>query len=349
MRLLVAGGAGFIGSNFIRYWLHHHPDDQIVNLDKLTYAGNLANLRDVENDPRYRFVRGDVARASHVEAAMGHGVDFVVNFAAETHVDRSILGADSFIRTDVLGTYRLLTGAREVGVRRYLQVSTDEVYGSVPEGSSRETDPLRPSNPYSASKAGGDHVVHSFFVTYGLDTVITRGSNNFGPYQYPEKVIPLFVTNLLEGKKVPLYGDGMNVRDWIYVLDHVRGIETALLRGKAGEVYNIGGGNEVSNIDLTRMILRELELDESSIERVTDRPGHDRRYSLDTTKIRSLGWQPAVPFEEALRKTIQWYRDHQEWWKPLKSGEYLDYYRRQYEDVSSQDFPGTGGGGPIRL
>lgn len=332
MKLLVAGGAGFIGSNFIRYWLGQHPADHIVNLDKLTYAGNLANLRDVEDDTRYRFVQGDIAETADVSTAIGEGVDFIVNFAAETHVDRSIHGADNFIRTDVLGTYRLLEAARATGVRRYLQVSTDEVYGSIAEGSSRETDLLRPSNPYSASKAGGDHVVHSFFVTYGLDTVITRGSNNFGPYQYPEKVIPLFVTNLLEGKKVPLYGDGMNVRDWIYVLDHIRGIETALLHGEAGGIYNIGGGNEIPNIELTQLILREMGLDESWIEKVPDRPGHDRRYSLDTSRIRSLGWEPKESFEVALRETVLWYRQHEEWWRPLKSGEYLEYYRRQYRD-----------------
>jgi dTDP-glucose 4,6-dehydratase len=331
VRILVAGGAGFIGSNFIRYWLRNHRQDEVVNLDKLTYAGNPANLRDVEKDSRYRFVKGDIAEPADVAAAMEGGVDLVANFAAETHVDRSIHGADSFIRTDVLGTYHLLSAARTAGVRRYLQVSTDEVYGSVPEGSSKETDLLQPSNPYSASKAGGDHVVHSFFVTYGLDTVITRGSNNFGPYQYPEKVIPLFVTNLLEGQKVPLYGDGGNVRDWIYVLDHVRGIETALLQGEAGQIYNIGGGNEISNIGLTTIILREMGLDESWIEPVTDRPGHDRRYSLDTTKIRSLGWQPTESFLDALRSTIRWYRENEDWWRRLKSGDYLEYYRRQYQ------------------
>jgi dTDP-glucose 4,6-dehydratase len=329
-RLLVTGGLGFIGSNFIRYWMKKHAADEVINLDKITYAGNPDNLKDLEASPRYTFIKGDIADRQAVEESLAGGADYILNFAAETHVDRSIGSPGAFIRTDVCGTYELLEGARRNQVGRYLQVSTDEVYGSLAAGSAKESDPLEPNSPYAAGKAAGDHLVRAYHVTYGLNTVTTRGSNNFGPYQYPEKIIPLFVTHLLEGRKVPLYGDGQNVRDWIYVLDHCRGIETVLLQGEPGEVYNIGGGNEIANRDLTERLLRALGRDESCIEYVQDRPGHDRRYSLDTSKIRRLGWKPEYTFDEALESTIGWYREHESWWKKIKTGEYWEYYKAQY-------------------
>jgi len=329
LKLLVTGGAGFIGSNFIRLILEKYPDYEVVNLDALTYAGNMENLKDVEQNGNYRFVQGDIRDEEVVDKVM-KGVDAVVNFAAESHVDRSIGGPADFIQTDVYGTYVLLEASRQHGVGRYLQISTDEVYGSIEEGSFVETDMLEPSSPYSASKAGGDMQVMAYNTTYGLPTIITRSSNNFGPYQYPEKIIPLFITNLVEGKKVPLYGDGMNVRDWIYVTDNCEGIDTVLHKGEVGEIYNIGGGNERSNIFITKKILELLGKSEDMIEPVADRLGHDRRYSIDCSKAMALGWKPAHDFESALEETVQWYIDNEWWWKKIKSGEFEAYYREQY-------------------
>ncbi len=329
MKLLVTGGSGFIGSNFVRHVLAAHPDDSVVNLDKLTYAGNPANLRDVEGDARYRFVHGDVCDGALVRD-VARGVDAIVNFAAESHVDRSLMEPDAFLKTDVFGVFTLLETVRELRVPRFLHISTDEVYGSVAHGSSRESDPVRPSNPYSASKAGGDLLALAYWHTHRTPVVITRSSNNFGPYQYPEKVIPLFVTNALEDLPLPLYGDGRNVRDWLYVLDNCTAIDLVLRQGKDGEVYNIGGGHEVENVVLTRQILHLTGKPETLIQPVKDRPGHDRRYSLDSKKVRQLGWTPRHPFGEALAATVAWYRAHEAWWRPLKSGEFRDYYARQY-------------------
>jgi dTDP-glucose 4,6-dehydratase len=327
MRLLVTGGCGFIGSAFVRLALSRGAE--VVNLDKLTYAGNPANVADVADDEAYGFVHADIADAAAVAGAM-EGVEVVVNFAAESHVDRSILDPADFIRTDVVGTAVLLDAARAAGVRRFVQVSTDEVYGSIPAGAFRETDPISPSSPYSASKAGGDLQVLAWHRTFGLDAVITRGSNTFGPRQYPEKLIPLFVTNALDGEPLPVYGDGMQVRDWIHVDDHCTGIWTAMERGEAGEVYNVGGGNEEPNMAITRRVLALTGRDESLIRHVADRPGHDRRYALDTTRLRALGWEPARPFDEALAATVAWYAEHRDWWEPIKSGEYRRYYEEQY-------------------
>lgn len=329
MKILVTGGAGFIGSNYVRHVLTVHPGDSVVNLDKLTYAGNLENLRDVESNARYAFVHGDICDGARVREAM-RGVDAVVHFAAETHVDRSNLGADDFLRTNVTGTFTLLEAARELKVGRFLAVSTDEVYGSIAEGAARERDPLNPSNPYSASKAAADLLVRSYWTTHRLPVLITRSSNNFGPYQYPEKVIPLFVTNALEGKPLPLYGDGRNVRDWLYVLDNCAAIDLVLRQGRDGEIYNIGGSTEIENITLTRRILSLLGRPESLIKPVTDRPGHDRRYALDSGKVKTLGWTPATTFDAALVATVEWYRAHEAWWQPIKSGTFRQYYQTQY-------------------
>jgi len=332
MRLLVTGGAGFIGSNFVRWILQHHPEDTVVNLDKLTYAGNLANLADVADSPRYRFVRGDICDARLVRE-VARGVDAVVNFAACTHVDRSLMEPEEFLRTDVLGVFTLLEAARDLRIPRLLHVSTDEVYGSVAEGLSREGDPLRPANPYSAAKAGGDLLALAYWHTHRVPVLITRSSNNFGPYQYPEKVVPLFITNALEDRPLPLYGDGRNVRDWLYVLDNCAALDLVLRRGRDGEVYNVGGGNEVENIALTREILRLTGKPESLIQPVRDRPGHDRRYALDSGKVRALGWAPRWEFGAALAETVRWYREHEDWWRPLKSGEFRAWYRQQYGHV----------------
>ncbi|MEX2145807.1 MAG: dTDP-glucose 4,6-dehydratase [Candidatus Rokuibacteriota bacterium] len=329
MKLLVTGGAGFIGSNFIRWVLDAHPGDSIVNLDKLTYAGNLANLADVEGDPRYRFVQGDICDGAVVRDVL-HGVDAVVNFAAASHVDRSLIEPDEFIRTDVFGVFTLLEAVRELRVPRLLQISTDEVYGSIAHGAASEDDPVRPTNPYSASKAGGDLLARAYWQTHGVPVVITRSSNNFGPYQYPEKVIPLFITNAVDDEPLPLYGDGRNVRDWLYVLDNCAAIDLVLRRGRDGEVYNIGGGHEVENGVLTREILRLTGRPERLIRAVADRPGHDRRYAVDCTKVAQLGWAPRHPFAAALESTVAWYREHEDWWRPLKSGEFRAYYARQY-------------------
>ena len=328
MKLLITGGAGFIGSNFIRYMLNEHKDYKIINLDKLTYAGNLDNLKDVEKNPNYKFVKGDICDGKVISNTI-KDCDVIINFAAETHVDRSILGPESFIRTDVLGTHTLLEAARKQNIR-LLQISTDEVYGSIENGSFTEHSPIKPNSPYSASKAAADLLCISYFTTYSTDVVITRSSNNFGPYQYPEKLIPLFITNLLEGKKVPLYGDGLNVRDWLYVLDNCSAIDLALHKGKSGEIYNISSNSEKTNLEITNIIISKLKKSKDFIQFVKDRPGHDRRYSLNSAKIRTLGWKPGYKFEEAMEKTIDWYKKNECWWKKIKSGEYLDYYRKQY-------------------
>jgi dTDP-glucose 4,6-dehydratase len=329
MRILVTGGAGFIGSNFVRHVLAAHPDDSVVNLDKLTYAGNPENLADLKDDSRYQFVKGDIGDGALVRDLMA-GVDAVVHFAAETHVDRSNADPAEFLRTNVTGTYILLEAARERKIGRFVAIGTDEVYGSVTRGASREVDPLNPSNPYSASKAAADLLARAYWITHRLPVVVTRSSNNFGPYQYPEKMIPLFVTNALEGKPLPLYGDGKNVRDWLYVADNCAAVDLVLRKGKDGEIYNIGGSNEVENIVLTRQILRLTGKPETLITPVADRPGHDRRYALDSGKTKALGWKPAHPFPAALEKTVAWYRTHEAWWRPIKSGEFRAYYERQY-------------------
>lgn len=330
--ILVTGGAGFIGSNFVRYILDKYPDYRVVIYDKLSYAGNLDNLREVEGEPRYTFVRGDICNAEKVDEVMRqHEIDAIVNFAAESHVDRSLMEAGSFIQTDVFGTYVLLEAAKKYQIERYHQVSTDEVYGQVLEGSSLETDPLLTRSPYAASKAGGDLMCHAYFVSFDVPITITRGSNNIGPYQYPEKVIPLFITNAIDDIPLPLYGDGLQMRDYQYVMDHCEGIDVVLQRGQPGEIYNLGTGVEIRNIDMAKMILKLLGKPESLIQHVKDRPGHDRRYSLNCDKIKALGWRSRHTFEEALEKTVQWYVDNEWWWRKIKSGEYLDYYRRQYE------------------
>ncbi len=331
-KIFVTGGCGFIGSNFIHYVLAQRPDVEIVNFDKLTYAGNLENLADVEKDARYSFVKGDIADRAAVEAALTAGFDAVMNFAAETHVDRSILDAGDFVRSNVLGTQVLLEVARARGVKRFVQISTDEVYGSLgPTGYFTEETPLAPNSPYSASKAAGDLIGRSYFHTFGFPVIVTRCSNNFGPYQFPEKLIPLFVTNALADENLPLYGDGMNVRDWIYVDDHSSAILAVLEKGEPGQVYNIGGGNERANVDITKMILSILGKPESLITFVKDRPGHDRRYAIDSAKVENaLGWAPEHSFEEALERTVKWYVDNPTWWQHVKSGEYMEYYRKQY-------------------
>ncbi len=318
MRLLVTGGAGFIGSNFIRYIIKKYPQYKVINLDKLTYAGNLDNLKDIENNSNYTFVKGDICDRGIVDK-LSKDVEAIVNFAAQSHVDRSIIDASDFIRTNIDGTYNLLEATKRHKISRLIHCSTDEVYGSIDEGSFKETSPLSPNSPYAASKAAADMVVHSYRVTFNLPAVVARSSNNFGPYQYPEKIIPLFITNALEDKPLPLYGDGMNVRDWLYVVDNCEAIDLVLHKGKKGEIYNIGGGNELRNIDLTRMVLKVLGKPESLIQPVKDRPGHDRRYSLDCSKIeRELGWTPRFDFEKALEETVKWYVDNQWWWKKLR-------------------------------
>jgi len=319
-RMLVTGGAGFIGSNFIRFLLNDRSDTEIVvNLDKLTYAGNLENLKDIAGNPAYRFIRGDICDGELVSRILDEfDIDTVVHFAAESHVDRSISEGLSFVTTNVTGTCSLLEAARKAGISRFIHVSTDEVYGSIRKGSFSETDPLNPSSPYSASKAGSDLLALSYFTTHHVPVIVTRCTNNFGPFQYPEKLIPLFTTNLIEGKKVPVYGSGMNVRDWIYVLDHCRAIACILKKGIPGEIYNIGGGTELTNLEITRKILEQLGKDETSIQYVGDRKGHDFRYSLSSDKLHSLGWQPRFTFDEALEHTIRWYKEQEWWWRKLK-------------------------------
>jgi dTDP-glucose 4,6-dehydratase len=329
--LLVTGGAGFIGSNFVRYVLRKYQQYNLVVYDKLTYAGNLDNLRDVEDNQRYTFVRGDIKDRQAVEQAIGeYGIDTIINFAAESHVDRSILTPDAFIQTDVVGTYVLLDAARENGIERLHQVSTDEVYGSISEGFFKEGDPLEPNSPYAASKAGAEMLVRAYNETYGLNTVVTRGSNTFGPYQYPEKIASLFITNAIDEQPLPVYGDGMQVRDWLYVEDHCSGIDVALHSGDAGGVYNLGGGNERTNNDVTRQMLELMKKPESLIVPVQDRLGHDRRYALDCTRLHSLGWQPTHSFEDALDVTVRWYQQNEWWWRPIKSGDFKEYYQQQY-------------------
>ena len=319
MNILVTGGCGFIGSNFIRYLLGKQHSATIFNLDKLTYAGNPANLRDIESDSRYRFIHGDICDPVLVKDLLRREkISTIIHFAAESHVDRSITDASDFIKTNVLGTFTLLDEALSEHIDRFIHISTDEVYGSTSRGSFKETDPLNPSSPYSSSKASSDLIARSYFITHGLPVIITRCTNNYGPYQYPEKLIPLFITNLLEGKKIPVYGTGKNVRDWIHVLDHCRAIDRVLDQGTPGDIYNIGSDNERSNIYITKMILNALGKDESCIEYVKDRPGHDFRYSLDSSKLRSLGWKPEYSFTEGLQDTVEWYIANEWWWHPLK-------------------------------
>ena len=330
--VLVTGGAGFIGSNFVRYALAQHADWRVTTLDKLTYAGRLENLESLKDDPRHRFVKGDVADAA-VAAPLVAAADIVVHFAAETHVDRSIQNAGEFITTDVYGTFVLLEAARtSARLRRFIQISTDEVYGSVASGSSVETDELRPRNPYSASKAGADRLAYSYWATYQVPVVITRASNNYGPNQFPEKIIPLFITNLIDDIPVPLYGDGQNERDWLHVDDHCRAVDLLIEEGHPGEVYNVGGGNQVKNVDLTHRILELAGKPVSLIRPVADRQGHDRRYSLDTAKLESLGWRPRHDFQRGLAETVAWYRENEAWWRPIKDQDpaFRTYYQAQY-------------------
>jgi dTDP-glucose 4,6-dehydratase len=330
--LLVTGGCGFIGSNYIRYLLEHDPELHVVNLDSLTYAGNLANLADLEDEPRYDFAFGDITDRHAVRQAIGDGVCGIVNFAAESHVDRSIMDSGPFVKTNVLGTQVLLDAAREFQVPRFVQISTDEVYGSLgPTGLFTETTPLAPSSPYSASKAAADMLVLAYVHTFGINAVITRCSNNYGPYQFPEKLIPLFITNLFQDQQVPVYGDGMQIRDWIHVCDHCAGIEAVRRKGRSGEVYNLGGRCEKPNIEITHLLLDLIGKPRTLIRYVKDRPGHDRRYAIDCAKAeRELGWSPKVAFEQGIRETIQWYREHKDWVDTIRSGEYLKYYERQY-------------------
>jgi len=333
MKILVTGGAGFIGSNFIHFLLQSGKDYQVVNLDKLTYAGNLENLSDLSQSPNYEFVRGDICDGKLMDRLLGDGIEGVVNFAAESHVDRSLYEPDVFIQTNVVGIQILLHAALRHKVKKFVQVSTDEVYGSLgpQDPCFREDHPLAPNSPYSASKAAGDLLARSYFMTYGFPVVVTRCSNNYGAYQFPEKLIPLFVTNALENKPLPVYGDGLNVRDWIHVEDHCRALEMVLEKGIPGEFYNIGGEGERTNLEITQAILRILRKPESMIQYVTDRPGHDRRYAIDFSKIqKEIGWKPNYSLEEGLKQTVHWYIDHEDWWRRIKSGAYREFYKRHY-------------------
>ena len=337
--IMVTGGAGFIGSNYVRYVLERHPAYRIVVYDKLTYAGNLDNLLDIAErfSDRYTFVRGDICDAANVTKTIReHQIDTLVNFAAETHVDRSLMAPGHFIQTDVYGTFVLLEAAKDFRLQRYHQVSTDEVYGQVLEGSSKESDALETRSPYAASKAGGDLMVQAYFASFGLPATITRGSNNIGPYQYPEKAVPLFITNAIDDQPIPLYGDGLQQRDYQYVVDHCEGIDLVLHQGALGEAYNLGTGSETTNVAMAKMICDLLGKPYSLIRRVPDRPGHDRRYSLDVSKIGALGWENRHTFAEALEKTVKWYVDNEWWWRKLKSGEYLEYYKKQYGERLAQ-------------
>ncbi|MEJ2048503.1 MAG: dTDP-glucose 4,6-dehydratase [Calditrichota bacterium] len=333
--ILVTGGAGFIGSNFVRYMVNKYSDYKIVVLDALTYAGNRENLQDLEDKPNYEFHHGNICDREIVDK-LTTKCQVIINFAAETHVDRSILEAGSFIQTDVVGTFTLLEAAKKHRINRYIQISTDEVYGSIEDGSFSETSPLQPNSPYSASKASGDLLVRSYHKTYGLPTIITRSSNNYGPYQYPEKLIPLFITNAIDNLPLPLYGDGKNVRDWLYVLDNCEALDVVLHQGKDGEVYNIGGGNEMENIRITHLILELLGKPKSLIKPVEDRLGHDRRYSIKMDKVRKLGWKPRHNFDQALRETVKWYKDNEVWWRHIKEKQeaFKRYYREQYKTLS---------------
>ena len=331
MKLLITGGAGFIGSNFIHHILKKYSDYQIVNIDKLTYCGNLDNLKEVEDDPRYEFIKCDICDKERIDEIFEEeDPDLVVNFAAETHVDRSILDPDAFVKTNFLGTHILLEAAKKFGIERFLHISTDETYGSIENGKFKEDDILMPNSPYSASKASADLLARSYFKTFSLPVIITRSSNNYGPYQFPEKIIPLFISNISEGKKVPVYGTGKNIRDWIYVLDNCEGLDAVLHNGEIGEIYNIGGGNEKTNLELTKIILNELGKDESHIEYVEDRLGHDLRYALDIEKVSKIGWEPKHTFENAIKKTINWYLENENWWKKLQTKELDEYYEKQY-------------------
>ncbi|MCL4416628.1 MAG: dTDP-glucose 4,6-dehydratase [Actinobacteria bacterium] len=337
MKLLVTGGAGFIGSNFILYWLKNHLQDSIVNLDKLTYAGNLENLKEAEGNKNYQFIKGDICDEKIVEKAMD-GVDIVIHFAAESHVDRSIMEPFDFVRTNVLGTQILLDSALKNKVKKFHHISTDEVYGSLEledKNKFNERTNYNPRSPYAASKAGSDHLVRAYYHTYNLPITISNCSNNFGPYQFPEKLIPLLITNLLEDKKVPVYGDGLNVRDWLYVEDHCRAIDLILEKGKTGQTYCIGGlTQDINNLEVVKKIIKILGKNESFIEFVKDRPGHDRRYALDWSKIKNeLGWEPLHNFDEWLEKTVEWYKNNEAWWKRVKSGDYQTYYQKQYEGL----------------
>ncbi len=332
MKLLITGGAGFIGSNFIRYWLKNNPDDQIVNLDALTYAGNLENLKDVDANPNYKFVKGDICDQNLANELVKEA-DVVVNFAAETHVDRSIMGSADFIRTNVEGTRVLLDAAKNNGGKRFHHISTDEVFGALQMGDPKfnENTPYDPRSPYSASKASSDHLVRAYFHTHNLPITISNCSNNYGPYQFPEKLIPLFVTNLIENKRVPVYGKGENVRDWIYVDDHNAGVEAIIKKGKIGETYCLGGGNEKSNMEITKLILDAMGRGEDMIEYVADRKGHDLRYAIDYTKAKNeLGWEPRTDFATGLKDTIEWFKNNENWWKNIKNGDYKNYYAKQY-------------------
>jgi dTDP-glucose 4,6-dehydratase len=332
-KILVTGGAGFIGSNFINYILKSRDDYFIVNIDKLTYAGNLENLKESEQNKNYVFIKGDICNSELVNYIFEkYKINYVINFAAESHVDRSISGSEIFFKTNVIGTNVLLEASRRFDVNRFLQISTDEVYGSLgPEGLFTETTPISPNSPYSASKASADLMVQAFNHTYGLPTLITRCSNNYGPLQFPEKLIPLMIINALQNKKLPVYGDGMNVRDWIYVIDHNKAVETVFEKGEVGNVYNVGAGNEMKNIEIIRLILKYLKKDDELIEFVKDRPGHDRRYAIDSTKIQNkLGWKPGYNFESAIKHTIEWYLKNKDWWERIIRGEYQTYYSKQY-------------------
>ena len=319
-RVLVTGGAGFIGSNFVRYILGRRDDVEIIVFDALTYAGHLENLDDVKDDPRFSFVKGDIRNADDVAASI-EKADIVINFAAESHVDRSIYDPEAFITTDVMGVYTLMEAVRKYGVEKFIQISTDEVYGDVAEGFSKETDPVSPNSPYSATKTGGELLARAYYRTYGLPVLVTRGSNTYGPYQQPEKLVPLFVSNAIDDKPLPVYGDGMQIRDWLHVLDHCSGVETVMDKGEPGEIYNIGGNNQRPNIEIINMILEVTGKDSSLIKHVADRPGHDRRYALDSTKLLNMGWPRVHDFESGMRETIRWYIDNQNWWRKIKEDE----------------------------
>ena len=338
MRLLVTGGAGFIGSEFVRMTLRDHPDDSVIVLDKLTYAGNERNLDPVRSDERFRFVRGDICDAGTVRE-LAASADVIVNFAAESHVDRSLEAPGQFILTDVYGTFVLMDAAREHKHERFLQVSTDEVYGEVSTGLSVESDPLRPRSPYSASKAGGELQVQAYRMSYRFPAIVTRGSNTYGPYQYPEKIIPLFITNAIDDRPLPIYGDGGAVRDYLYVEDHARGIDRALRDGVVGTDYNIGAGGETDGITVADTVLRLLDKPSSLKQFVRDRPGHDRRYAVDSTRLTGLGWHPEVAFAAGMKKTVDWFVEHEEWWRPLKSGEFWEFYQRNYKPAETGAAP----------